>query len=91
VVALSGTGALPVSYTVSFELDAGFFDVFRVQRLSGTISGGPYTRVDSSMIPTTSYTDAGVASGQTYFYVATELDSIGTESGYSSEVSATIP
>jgi len=91
VVALSGAGALPVSYTVSLNWTPGSstYSGFNVYR--GTISGGPYTRVDSSMIPTTSYTDAGVASGQTYFYVATELDSIGTESGYSSEVSATIP
>jgi len=91
VVALSGAGALPVSYTVSLNWTPGSstYSGFNVYR--GTISGGPYTRVDSSMIPTTSYTDAGVASGQTYFYVATELDSTGTESGYSSEVSATIP
>jgi len=37
-----------------FELDARFFDVFRASTfIGGTISGGPYTRVDSSMIPTT--------------------------------------
>ncbi len=91
VVALSGTGSLPVSYTVSLNWtpSSSTYSGFNVYR--GTISGGPYTRVDSSMIPTTSYTDGGVASGQTYFYVATELDSTGTESGYSSEVSATIP
>ena len=91
VVALSGAGALAVSYTVSLNWtpSSSTYSGFNVYR--GTISGGPYTRVDSSMIPTTSYTDPGVASGQTYFYVATELDSTGTESGYSSEVSATIP
>jgi fibronectin type 3 domain-containing protein len=43
------------------------------------------------VIPTTSYTDAGVTSGKTYFYVATEVDSTGMESTYSSEVSTTIP
>ena len=43
------------------------------------------------MISSTSYVDAGVSSGHTYYYVATELNSSGTESGYSSEVSATIP
>jgi hypothetical protein len=91
VVALSGIGALPASYTVSLNWTPGSssYSGFNVYR--GTVSGGPYTKVDSSTIPTTSYTDLGVASGQTYFYVATELDSTGTESGYSSEVSATIP
>jgi len=43
------------------------------------------------MISTTSYVDAGVSSGQTYYYVATEVDSSGMESSYSSQVSATIP
>jgi fibronectin type 3 domain-containing protein len=43
------------------------------------------------MISATSYVDSGVSSGQTYYYVATEVDSGGTESSYSSEVSATIP
>jgi hypothetical protein len=43
------------------------------------------------MIHATSFTDAGVVSWQSYYYVATELDSTGTESSYSSEVSATIP
>jgi len=43
------------------------------------------------MISTTTYVDSGVSSGQTYYYVATELDSTGAESAYSSQVSATIP
>jgi len=43
------------------------------------------------MVPSTSYLDEGVSSGQTYYYVATEVDTTGTESGYSGEVSAVIP
>lgn len=43
------------------------------------------------MISATSYTDTTVASGQTYYYVATEVDSTGMEGVYSSEVSAIIP
>jgi fibronectin type 3 domain-containing protein len=39
----------------------------------------------------TSFTDNNVTPGQTYYYVATEVDSAGAESAYSSEVSATIP
>jgi hypothetical protein len=91
VVALSGTGAAPVSHTVtlSWTPSSSTFSGFNIYR--GTTSGGPYTRVDTSMISTTSYVDSGVSSGQTYYYVATELDSTGAESAYSSEVSATIP
>jgi hypothetical protein len=91
VVALSGTGSTPVSHTVSLSWtpSSPTFSGFNVYR--GTTSGGPYTRVDTSMISATSYVDSGVSSGQTYYYVATEVDSSGTESSYSSEVSATIP
>ena len=91
VVALSGTGATPVSHTVSLTWtpSSSTYSGFNVYR--GTTSGGPYAKVDTSMISTSSYMDASVGSGQTYYYVATELDSTGTESGYSSEVSATIP
>jgi fibronectin type 3 domain-containing protein len=74
-----------LNWTPSSSTYSGF-NVYR-----GTTSGGPYTKVDSSVIPTTSYTDAGVTSGKTYFYVATEVDSTGMESTYSSEVSTTIP
>ena len=90
-VALSGTGTLPVSHTVSLNWTPGSstYSGFNVYR--GSTSGGPYSKVDSSVIPATSYTDASVTSGQTYYYVATEVDSTGMESPYSSEVSATIP
>jgi hypothetical protein len=91
VIALTGTGATTVSHTVSLSWTPGSstYSGFNVYR--GTSSGGPYTRVDTSMISSTSYLDAGVSSGQTYYYVATEVDATGTESGYSGEVSAVIP
>jgi len=91
VIALSGTGTTPVSHTVSLSWtpSSSTYSGFNVYR--GTTSGGPYTRVDTSMISTSSYVDTSVAAGQTYFYVATELDSTGMESSYSSEVSAIIP
>jgi len=91
VIALSGTGATAVSHTVSLSWtpSSSTYSGFNVYR--GTSSGGPYTRVDTSMVSSTSYLDAGVSSGQAYYYVATEVDTTGTESGYSSEVSAVIP
>jgi hypothetical protein len=91
VVALSGTGATPVSHTVSLTWtpSSSTYSGFNIYR--GTTSGGPYSKVDTSMISTTTYVDSGVSSGQTYYYVATELDSTGAESAYSSQVSATIP
>jgi hypothetical protein len=90
-VTLAGTGTAPVTHAVTLSWTPGSssYEGFNVYR--GAASGGPYSRVDTSMISNTSYIDSNVTSGQTYYYVATELDSIGTESGYSSEVSAVIP
>lgn len=58
----------------------------------GTQTGGPYsTRLNSSLLPATSYTDSNVASGITYYYVSTAVDSSNNESVYSNEASAAIP
>jgi fibronectin type 3 domain-containing protein len=56
----------------------------------GTGSGGPYLKLNSGTIVTTSYTDT-VQSGQTYYYVVTAMNSGSQESVYSNEVAATIP
>jgi hypothetical protein len=62
------------------------YNVFR-----GTTSGGPYTLLNSSLVTTTQYQDSNVESGQTYYYVATAVDSSNVESALSNEASATIP
>ena len=87
-VTLSGSGTAPVQHTAMLNWQSGGSTVsFNVYRSS--ISGGPYTRVNSTVA--TSYADSSVQSGQTYYYVVTGLDSTGTESGYSSPVAAVIP
>jgi phospholipase C len=55
------------------------------------ISGGPYSLVGSVPASITSYSDATVVSGDTYYYVLTSVDSQGYESAYSNEVGAAIP
>jgi hypothetical protein len=59
----------------------------------GTTSGGPYpTKLNSSPVTGTTYTDDPVQAGETYYYVATAIASDGvTESAYSDETSATLP
>ncbi len=47
--------------------------------------------LNSSVVPSTDYTDSSVAAGQTYFYVLTSVDSQGLESVQSSQVKAVIP
>jgi fibronectin type 3 domain-containing protein len=55
-------------------------------------SGGPYTKVNSSVVTVTTYNDNTVQPGQTYFYVVTTINlSDDVESSYSNEVMAPIP
>jgi hypothetical protein len=48
----------------------------------GTHSGGPYTRMNSSLDLATAYTDNTVQAGQTYYYVTTAVDSSGIERSF---------
>ena len=57
----------------------------------GTTSGGPYTKVNSSLISGLSYVDTTVLAGQTYYYVGTAVNSSNAESAYSSQTQGTIP
>jgi hypothetical protein len=91
-ISLSGTGAQPTishSVTVSWAASASTVSGYNVY--SSTVSGGSYTKLNSSLITSTSYTDSTVLSGRTYFYVVTSVDPVGMESVFSAEASATIP
>lgn len=57
----------------------------------GTQPGGPYTRINSSLDTTEAYTDDTVASGTTYYYVATAVDNNNVESTFSSQAMAQVP
>ena len=56
-----------------------------------TVSGSGYTKLNSSLMASLSYSDTSVQAGTTYFYVATAVDSGGDESADSKQVSAAIP
>ena len=66
-------------------------DVIGYNAYRGTYSGGPYAKLNSSLIATTSYVDQAVQSGYTYYYVTTAIDSQGLESVYSNQAVATVP
>ena len=76
---------MDISWTASTSTVTGY------NTYSSTVSGGPYTKLNSSEDTSTSYTDSTVQAGKTYFYVVTSVDSSNVESAYSSEISATIP
>lgn len=94
-VALSGTGtSQPTQHTVSLTWSPGSSSTppvvgYYVYR--GTISGGPYSRLNQSADTATSYKDSTVASGSTYYYVVTSVDSSNVQSSFSGQVSAAIP
>jgi hypothetical protein len=84
---LSGTGihAVSLSWTASTTTVAGY-DVYRAGQ-----SGGPYTMLNSALLSGTTYTDATVQAGQTYYYVVTAVSSAGIQSQYSNQVQAVVP
>jgi HYDIN/CFA65/VesB-like, Ig-like domain/Abnormal spindle-like microcephaly-assoc'd, ASPM-SPD-2-Hydin len=91
-IAVSGTGVATTSYSVLLSWSASAssgvtgYNVYR-----GTTSGGPYSKVDSSPVSGLTYTDTTVTAGVEYYYVVTSLSSGGSESGDSTQVSASIP
>jgi hypothetical protein len=90
-VTLSGIGVQSVSHSVTLTWTASTSVVTGYNVYRSSISGGPYTKLNSTLIAATTYDDTAVQSGQTYFYVVTSVDSSNVESADSSEVSATIP
>ena len=91
-IPLSGGGiSQPVQHSVALSWDPSASAVIGYFVYRGTITGGPYSRLNPSVDPSSSYTDGSVSGGQTYFYVVTSVDSSNTESGYSNQVSVTIP
>jgi hypothetical protein len=88
---LSGTGVAPTQHSVSLSwTDSGSgivgYNVYR-----GSISGGPYAKINSALDSTTTYTDTSVLGGQTYYYVTTSVDGSGVQSGYSNQAQAVVP
>lgn len=57
----------------------------------GTVSGGPYAKLNPSIDGTASYTDSNVSGGTTYYYVVTSVDSSNVESAFSNQASVDVP
>ncbi len=85
----TGTGVSP-QYTVNLSWNASTSSVSGYNVYRGTTSG-VYTKINSSLDPGTSYADNTVATGTTYYYAATSVNSSGQESTYSSPIQVAIP
>jgi Carboxypeptidase regulatory-like domain len=77
--------SVALSWTASTSTVSGY-NVYR-----SMVSGSGFTKLNSSLVASLSYSDASVQSGTIYFYVATAVDSGGDESANSNQVSASIP
>jgi len=89
-VVLTGAGsAVQHSVTVAWDEASPAPSGYNVYR--GTQSGGPYSKLNSAPLTVLTFTDNTVSSGTTYFYVVTSVAPDGSESGFSSQVTAVVP
>jgi fibronectin type 3 domain-containing protein len=76
-----------LTWGASTSSNVAGYNVYRA-----TSATGPYTKLNTSIVAGTSFTDGSSQPGQTYFYVATSVDTSGNESAYSNPpVQAVIP
>jgi hypothetical protein len=78
--------SVSLSWTASVSSNVSGYNLYR-----GTTAGGPFTKVNSTLIAATSYQDTTVQAGQAYYYVATAVDGSAIESAYSNQAPAVIP
>jgi hypothetical protein len=73
-------GQVVMQWVANTDPDLEGYNLYRA-----TQSGGPYTKINTSLITTNTYTDTDTVDGTTYYYVVTAVDHVGNESGYSPE------
>jgi hypothetical protein len=78
--------SVSLNWTASVSANIAGYNVYR-----STTNGGPYTQLNGSLVTTTSYTDNRVAAGQTYYYVATAVDTSNDQSADSNQTQVTVP
>jgi hypothetical protein len=90
-ISLSGTGVQAATHSVTLTWATSASVVSGYNGYRSTTSGGPYAKLNSAPVGATTYVDATVQAGQTYYFVVTSVDSSGVESADSSEVLAIVP
>jgi Concanavalin A-like lectin/glucanases superfamily len=90
VSAVNFTSAV-VSHWVGLSWTASTSQVVGYNAYRSTTSNGTYTKLNSVLVTSTTYSDQNVQSGLSYYYVTTAVDSQGNESVYSNQAVATVP
>jgi len=84
MVATGGNLKIDLSWSANSETDLAGYKVYRRD-----VAGGATTRLTDFPIASTSYSDASLSAGTSYFYLVSAVDLSANESPLSSEVSAT--
>jgi IPT/TIG domain len=85
------SSAFTYFHTVSLSWTGSSSGVSGYNVYRSSTSGGPYSRLNSTLIGSTSFNDNNVQAGQTYFYVTTAVNGSNVESGYSNQAQTSIP
>jgi len=88
---LTGSGTQLSTHSVDLSWTASTSQVVGYNVYRGTVSGGPYSKINTSVDALTNFTDSNLQSGQTYYYVTTAVDASNVESGHSNRASAAVP
>ena len=86
---VAGTGTAPyvsLSWIASTSEHVTGYNVYR-----STSAGGAQTKINSRIDPDTTYSDATVVPGHTYYYSTTAVNSSGKESAHSERVEVAVP
>ncbi len=77
-------GTIALDWFNNTEADLAGYNVYR-----STTSGANFSRLNSSLVASSSYTDTNITNNTTYYYRTTAVDNSGNESANSSQVSVT--
>ncbi|MDP9352405.1 MAG: alpha-amylase family glycosyl hydrolase, partial [Chloroflexota bacterium] len=80
----NGPTSVRLTWSATPEPDLYRYDVYR-----SSTRGSGYERVGTALASETAYTDTGLSTGTTYYYVVRAVDDAGNRSGSSNESSAT--
>lgn len=90
-IVMSGTGVASATHSVTLSWNSSSSVVAGYNVYVSSSSSGPYSLLNSSPVPTTSYVDSNVQSGDTYYFRITSVSTAYQESAPSTTVQATIP
>ena len=90
-IALAGTGVASAAHSVSLSWNASSSTVAGYNVYASSSSAGPYSLLNSTPVPSTSYVDTNVLAGDTYYFRITAVSASNQESAPSVSVQAVVP